>query len=302
MRFLPDAIGKAIASPLAQKNSPEVLLVAGAVSMVGSTVLACRATLKMDEVLEKAKHDISKAHQAFEVAKDMEDTEYTEQDRQRDIAIIYYRATVSTLRLYAPSILAGAFGLALIATSNRIHVQRAAALSAAYTALDRGFKEYRARVVEKYGEDEDQRLRYGTEKVEIVNPETGRKKTVERVGPNGESIYAKFFDEACRPFSKDPELNMFFIQSQQNWANDTLRSRGHVFLNEVYDMLDIPRTKAGQVVGWIWSPNDPTHTGDNFIDFGVFRGDTQVVRDFVNGREGAILLDFNVDGPIYDKI
>jgi hypothetical protein len=302
MRFLPNAIGKAIASPLAQKNSPEVLLVAGAVSMVGSTVLACRATLKMDEVLAKAKHDISKAHQAFEVAKDMEDTEYTEQDRQRDIVIIYYRSTVATLRLYAPSILAGAFGLALIATSNRIHVQRAAALSAAYTALDRGFKEYRARVVEKYGEDEDRRLRYGSEKVEIVNPETGRKKTVERVGPNGESIYAKFFDEACKPFSKDPELNMFFIQSQQNWANDTLRSRGHVFLNEVYDMLDIPRTKAGQVVGWIWSPNDPTHTGDNFIDFGVFRGDTQVARDFVNGREGAILLDFNVDGPIYDKI
>jgi Family of unknown function (DUF6353) len=302
MNFVPRAIERLVAAPLAQKNSPEVLLVAGAVSMVGSTVLACRATLKMDEVLERAKHDISKAHQAFEVAQEMPDTEYSEQDRQRDIAIIYYRTTVSTLRLYAPSILAGAFGLALIATSNRIHIQRAAALSAAYTALDKGFKEYRARVVDKYGEDEDQRLRYGTEKVEIINPETGRKKTVERVGPHGESIYAKFFDEGCRPFSKDSEVNMFFIQSQQNWANDTLRARGHVFLNEVYDMLDIPRTKAGQVVGWVWRPDDPTHTGDNFIDFGVFRGDTQVARDFVNARENAILLDFNVDGPIYDKI
>lgn len=302
MNFVPKAIERLVAAPIAQKNSPEILLVAGAVSMVGSTVLACRATLKMDEVLEKAKTDISKAHQAFEIAKDMPDTEYTEQDRQKDITIIYYRTAVSTLRLYAPSILAGAFGLALMAASNRIHVQRAAALTAAYTALDKGFREYRERVIAKYGEEEDQRLRYGMAKVEIINPETGRKKMVERVGPGGASIYAKFFDEACKPFSKDPDVNMFFLKSQQDWANDTLRSRGHVFLNEVYDMLDIPRTKPGAVVGWRYQPRDPDHTGDNFIDFGIFRGEQQVARDFVNGRENAILLDFNVDGVIYDKI
>jgi hypothetical protein len=64
-------------------------------------------------------------------------------------------------------------------------------------------------------------------------------------------------------------------------------------------MLGIDRSKAGSVVGWVITKEG---TGDNFIDFGVFDGDNPRARDFVNGREGSILLDFNVDGVIYDKI
>lgn len=39
---------------------------------------------------------------------------------------------------------------------------------------------------------------------------------------------------------------------------------------------------------------------DNFIDFGVFDGDRPRARDFVNGYERSILLDFNVDGASAD--
>jgi hypothetical protein len=71
-----------------------------------------------------------------------------------------------------------------------------------------------------------------------------------------------------------------------------------VFLNEVYRAIGADHTQAGSVVGWILSD-----TGDNYIDFGVFNGqDGDRIRDFVNGREGAVLLDFNVDGLIWDKI
>ena len=122
-----------------------------------------------------------------------------------------------------------------------------------------------------------------------------QKKQVLVDDPNGLSVYARFFDEGCEQWSKNPEYNLMFLRSQQNYYNDMLKSRGHVFLNEVYDALGIPRTQAGAVVGWMISDN-----GDNFIDFGVFDGDRPRARDFVNGYERSILLDFNVDGVIYD--
>lgn len=294
MKLVPEVIGRTIArnALLAQKASPEVLLVAGIAGMVGSTVLACRATLKMETVLDEAKDKL-------ETAKTLEHAEYSEKDRSRDISLIYFQSSVKVIRLYAPAIIVGGISIYALTSSNRILTKRNAALTAAYGALERGFSQYRARVVDKYGEEEDRNLRYGSEQVEIVDEETGKRKTVTRVGPGDPSIYARFFDPVSSSWSKEPEYNMIFLKCQQNYANDLLRSRGHIFLNEVYDMLGLERSKAGAVVGWVLSKNGET---DNFVNFGVFDGREQVARDFVNGREGAILLDFNVDGVIYDKL
>lgn len=294
MKFVPEVIGRTVArnSLLIQKSSPGLLLGVGVVGMVGSTVLACRATLKLEEVLDKAKGDL-------DTAKKLDHPEYSEKDRSKDISLIYFQTGIRIGRLYSPAIVLGGLSIAALTSSHNILTRRNAALTAAYTALEKGFDEYRARVVEKYGEEQDRDFRYGTQKVEIVDPETKKKKMVTRVGPDDPSIYARFFDPGSTSWSKEPEYNLMFLKCQQNYANDLLRSRGHVFLNEVYDMLGIPRSKAGAVVGWILSPNGDT---DNFVNFGVFDGRTEIARDFVNGNEGAILLDFNVDGIIYDKI
>lgn len=294
MRGVPDIIGRKLAHSalLAQKSSPGVLFGVGVVGMVGSTVLACRATLKMDEVLEESKKNL-------EVARTLEHQEYSEKDRSRDITLIYVQTSVRIVRLYAPAIVVGGLSIAALTKSHSILNQRNAALTAAYTALEKGFKEYRERVVEKYGEEADRDLRYSTQQVEVIDPETKKKKIVKRVGPGDPSIYARFFDNGSSSWSKEPEYNLIFLKCQQNYANDLLHSRGHVFLNEVYDMLGIPRSKAGAVVGWILTPDGQT---DNFINFGVFDDKSDTARDFVNGREGAILLDFNVDGIIFDKI
>jgi hypothetical protein len=277
---------------LAKKNSPGVLLGAGIVGMVGSTVLACRATLKMDSVLDETASKLDRA-------KSLEHPEYSERDRQKDISLIYIQTGVKVAKLYAPAILVGGVSIAALTSSHNILSRRNVALTAAYGALERGFNEYRARVVDKYGFEEDQAFRYGTREVEIEDSETGKKRTVTRVALHDPSIYARFFDECSSSWQKEPEYNLFFLKSQQNYANDLLRARGHVFLNEVYDMVGVPRSKAGAVVGWLLSRNGET---DNFINFGVFDGRTEQARDFVNGFEGAILLDFNVDGVIYDKI
>lgn len=293
MLFASGAIARQVARSalIVEKNAPGLLLGGGIVGMVASTVLACRATLKMEAVVEEAKAKL-------DTARTLEHEDYSESDRSRDVSLIYFQSGVKITRLYAPAIVVGVFSVAALTRSYNILSSRNAALTAAYTALDRGFREYRTRVVEKYGEEQDREFRYGTQEVEIINPETKRKKTVTRVA-GIPSVYAKFFDESSPNWSREPEYNHVFLHAQQMWANDKLHARGHVFLNEVYDELGIPRTEAGAVVGWIVSPNGDT---DNFIDFGIFEGNSQQVRDFVNGFEGSILLDFNVDGVIWDKI
>lgn len=294
MKFVPEVISRTVArnALLAQKSSPGVLLGVGIVGMVGSTVLACRATLKMDEVL-------TETHDKLETAKTLVHEEYSEKDRKRDISLIYFQTGVKVVKLYGPAVIIGGISIAALTRSHLILTRRNAALTAAYTALERGFNEYRSRVVDKYGEEQDRDFRYGTQEVAIIDPKTNKETIVTRVSQEDPSIYARFFDPLCPDFQKEPEYNLIFLKCQQNHANDLLHARGHVFLNEVYDSLGIPRSKAGAVVGWILSPNGET---DNFVDFGVFDKKSDKARDFVNGREGAILLDFNVDGIIYDKI
>ncbi len=296
MHLVPVAITQKFARTtlLAQKSSPEILLAAGIVGMVGSTILACRATLKMDTVLEESKEKLSTAKTL-----ELEHEDYSEKDRQRDVSLIYYQTGIKVVKLYAPSIILGGLSIYALTTSHSIMTKRTVALTAAYGALEKGFNEYRSRVVEKYGEDEDREFRYGSQQIETVDPKTGKKKTVTRVGKDVPSIYAKFFDMSSTNWNREPEYNIMFLQCQQNYFNDLLHARGHLFLNEVYDMLGLEHTKAGAVVGWVLSKNGET---DNFVNIGVFDGKTQQARDFVNGFEGAILLDFNVDGVILDLI
>ena len=290
MKFASEAVTKAIARQglILEKNSPSFLFGAGIAGMVGSTVLACRATLKLEDVMTKAENDLS-------TARSLEHREYSDRDRQKDVSIIYIKSTVSVAKLYAPSAGLAVVSVAALAQSHNILNRRNAALAAAYAALEKGFAEYRERVVEKYGEEEDRHFRYGTREVEIE--ENGKKKTVTRVSDQTPSIYARFFDPLSTSWGKDAEYNLMFLRCQQNYANDLLIARGHVFLNEVYDMIGVPRSKAGSVVGWILIGD----VKENFIDFGIWDDDNNA-RDFVNGREGSILLDFNVDGVIYDKI
>lgn len=291
MKFLPTSITQALGRKalVTSKHAPSLLFGAGVVGTIGSTILACRATLKLESVIFETQNDL-------DTAKTMDHPNYSDEDRRRDIAVIYARSAVGMAKLYGPSILLGSVSIGLLTKSHNLLQERNAALAAAYTAVDKAFNEYRERVRAKHGEEEDQEFRYGSEEVAVVN-EKGRTETRRRVAPGEPSMYARFFDQMSVNWSKEPEYNLVFLRCQQNYANDMLKTRGHVFLNEVYDMLGLERTKAGQVVGWVISRD-----GDNYIDFGIYAGQDEKVRDFVNGREGALLLDFNVDGVIYDKI
>ena len=289
-----------------KKHSPEILVVTGVVGTVASAVMACKATTKIDEVLAETKDNIEKTKDYVEKKGFSE--KYTEEDYKKDLTIFYAKGGLELVKLYAPSVALGALSITAILSGHNVLRKRNVALAAAYATVEKGFKEYRGRVVERFGEELDRELKYNIKAKEVeettVDEKTGEekvtKKTVNVADPNNYSTYARFFDDGCTGWTKDPEYNLMFLKNQQRYANDLLKSRGHLFLNEVYDMLGIPRTKAGQVVGWIYDEEYPN--GDNFVDFGIYDLYNEKARDFVNGYERTILLDFNVDGDIMNLI
>lgn len=296
-----------------KKHSPEILVAAGVVGVVGSAVMACKATLKVNDILDETKDQLETIHEAEEKLQNGETLkltdggEYTLEQVKKDTTIVYVQTAAKMAKLYGPAIIIGGLSITAILAGHNITRKRNIALAAAYTAIDKSFKEYRGRVVERFGEALDKELRYNikTKEVEeVVKNEDGTetivKKTVDVVDPNSISDYARFFDDGCNGWTKDPEYNLMFLKDQQRYANDLLQARGHLFLNEVYDLLGIPRCKAGQVVGWVYDEKHPI--GDNFVDFGIYDPHNGAGRDFVNGYERTILLDFNVDGNIMDLI
>lgn len=300
-----------------KKHSPEILIVAGVIGTVTSAVMACKATTKVGDIVEEKDEVLDHIHDAAERIKSGESLktkggeDYTMETVKKDTAIVYFQTGLKLAKLYAPSVILGALSITSILTSNNILRKRNVALSAAYAALDKGFKEYRDRVVERFGEKVDHQLRHNIKEVEVeevVTDEKGKEKTVKKiievVDGDTHSPYAKVFDESNPNWEKDSEHNLFFLKSVQSFMNDKLKANGHVFLNEVYRELGFDDTKAGQVVGWIYDPNN--EIGDNYIDFGIMdiytcsRSEAERKSAFINGYERNIILDFNVDGNIWE--
>jgi hypothetical protein len=277
-----------------QKHMPAILFGAGVVGVVATVVLACRATLKLHDILDEAQEEMEKIAT-------LELVNYSENERQRDGALLYFKTGSKIVLMYSPAIALGVVSIAALTGSHVILSRRNMALTAAYAALDKGFRAYRERVVNELGEDKDREFRYGSETKEVVEetPEGPKVVEVKKVGPDGASIYAKWFDDSCSEWQRQPEYNRLYLKCQQNYANDKLQQQGHLFLNEVYAMLNLKHTSPGSVVGWLKDPKPGE--GDGYIDFGVF-ADHERNRDFINGWQDRVLLDFNVDGVIYDKI
>ena len=288
---------------MVEKHSPEILAGVGVVGVVASTVMACKATMKLNDILEESKETRDKIREVESNPRYEE--QYSHEDAKKDLTINYTQTAMKIAKLYAPAVILGSASLGCLLASNDILRKRNAALSAAYMTVDKSFKEYRQRVVDRFGEEVEKEIRYNIKAEEVTSTvvaedgsETTITETIKTMDPNLYSDYAKFFDEASPYWQKDPEYNFMFLKSQQQYANDLLKARGRLFLNEVYEMLGIDKTKAGQIVGWVYNPENPI--GDNFVDFGIFDMSKERVRAFVNGYEPNILLDFNVDGNIWD--
>lgn len=302
---------------LTKKHSPQILFVAGAIGVVGATVLACRATLKMDDVLQDTDEAIQKA-KTLHVDILGEEGSKNEIDLavlNKELSKIKIRTGLEIVKLYAPAVGLGALSVLALTGSHVILTKRNTAVMAAYAAIDRGFKEYRQRVVEDHGQETDRKYATGVEDFMVeektADGKVKNKKDLKKIpGRFGGSPYAVVFDEISPKFSREPGRNRDTIMLTQNWANEKLRSKGHLLLNDVYDMLQLPRSKEGCVVGWVYLSDDQIQkkraagqfVGDNQVSFGVFDGDPAFVEAFMDGAEKYAVLDFNVDGVIYDKL
>lgn len=292
-----------------KKHSPEILVVTGIIGIVTSTVMACKATTKVNDIVTESKETIDKIHDCVGKGLHTSDgEEYTQEVANKDLAIVYTQTAWKFIKLYGPSVLIGVASIGCMVGSNRILRKRNVALAAALTTVEKSFKDYRGRVIDRFGKDLDRELRFGIKAKEIkekVVDENGNEttvtKTVEVVDPNtAHSLYSVVFCEGNPGWTKNAELNKVFLIQQQNWANDKLRLRGYLTLNEVYEMVGAPTTAYGQIAGWVYTEDGSV--GDNFVDFGIFDVTNEKACDFVNGRERSIILDFNCIGNILEYI
>lgn len=312
------AVGKT--SLKLKKYAPEILIVAGIGSMVGATVLACRATLKAEEVIKKYNEDMEKVEYANEIAGGTED--YPIEQYQKEKRIVTIQTAVGFVKLYGPAITLGVVGVGCILTGHNIMKKRNLAIIAAYKLLEQSFTDYRGRVTSELGAEKDYHFMHGTEYVETTETqvdENGKKKKVSTTEQvlNGVkcSGYARLFGDPetletehkttqwCPKDNTTGDINMMFVVQKMNWLNEKLNAYGHVFLNEVYEELGFEPTQAGQLVGWVKGANG----GDGYISFGemverLSDEDGRVfTHDDIRYRKGdPILLDFNVDGVIWD--
>ena len=303
------------------KVSPQIGMVVGTVAVIGGVVGACKATTKLSQIMEQPKKDLDDIHGSIENPEEygLKPGEYTEKDANRDLFITYSKCAVSIAKLYALPVASIALGLGCFYGSHHIMSTRNAALAAAYASVDKSFKQYRDRVITRFGKEMDRELRYDIKSetfekttVDGKGKEKVVKETVEVVSDNPAdySEFARFFDSDCKEWEDDPEYNMMFLKGMQARANDLLKVKGHLFLNEVYEMLGMQPSKAGQIVGWTYNKEtgesrtideNGEPVGDGFIDFGIFES-RRANRAFVNGYEPVILLDFNVEGNVLDLI
>ena len=268
------------------KHAPTILTAAGTAGFIGTTILASKATLKVEETIAEEAALLVKVHETHEAGK-LED-----KDALHDKAILYTRMTTKLAKLYAPALILGAASIVSLATGHGIMLKRNASLAAAYAAVDQAFKTYKKKVESKFGKDAVIDALVSTAEEDLTKNEL----TMEAIAAvDGVSPYGVIFDETNNNWSADEDLSMLHLKCQQQYANDILQTRGHIFLNEVYKMLGFPHTPAGAVTGWVKG------NGDDFVDFNIFEG-TFEGEDEKGRTVTKWALDFNVDGVMYDKI
>lgn len=281
-----------------QKNSPHLMFGVGVVGVIATVALAAKATLDLDEVLDKREADVDRINEARQTVPDL----YSAASQRSDLAKANLKTGLELTKLYGPAFVVGALSIGALTGAHVTLTRRNASLMAAYAVLNKGFNEYRSRVLNEVGEEKERELYHGVQEVEVISEKKSGEHVITRERrAAGRSMYAVLFDSSNLNHNPNPDTNLVFLMAAKASLNNLLQARGHVTLNDAYDQLGFPRTKAGYVVGWV--KNNPR--GDNYVDFGIWNDDAETLDQFfrfANGDEECIWLDFNVDGVILDQL
>lgn len=270
-------------------NLPTIMTIGGSVGVVVGSVMACKSTLKAEQLLTENRAMV----EAVKESGIASDKLY-----RKELTKAYVGGGVNWLKLYGPPALVVGFSIGAILYGHNILRARNLAVVGAYKALTIQHQEYRDKMRTVLGEEDERKAYYDIGEITVTDGDTGEEETHYFVDdpmvPGNE--HAKFFCESSIYWSKNPEENLKFLMDVMGRMQDRFDRQGYLLLNDVYRALDIPETYGGSVCGWIKG------LGDNVIDFGIFDCYKESNRRFVNGYEPVILLDFNHDGYILDKI
>lgn len=301
-----------------KKASPTIMVVGAAIGGVTAAILACKATLKAQDILAEHKTGVEKIHEAKDKVDSgaiqlSEGETYTEKDMKDDITKQYLKTGLKLAKVYAPAVGLGAASLGCMFGSHHIMTKRNATLTAAYIALEQTFNSYKNRVTDRFGERVQHELEQNIKAVEVETKkvdENGVEEVIKEykdIAEQADDPCSLIFDETVDTWERDADRNRNYLLLMQSAANRRLRTQGHLFLNEVLTMIGTHggqslRTPTGQIVGWIYDPNNTSL--QNHVDFGItnYVPNNEALNSFIRGEERSVIMHFNCDGVIIDKI
>ena len=283
-----------------RKHSPEILMVAGVIGTVAGAVMACKETLELEDVLDECKQEKMELEEQYAMCE-----QYSEDALKKDQVKLTIKQAVKIVKLYAPSVIMEVTSIGVIFASNDIMRKRNASMAAAYATLNSMYKRYRQNVIESYGEEVDKDMRFGVkhEKVTEIDEDGNKVKIDARIVDLDNtalaiSDYSRFFQSGCKGFdNNNGRYNFLYLKGLQTMFNNKLIADGYVMLNDVYRELGFDTIPEGWSIGWVYDEENPI--GDNYIDFGLYEARNKNQRA-VNDWEPVILMDFNVDGNLYE--
>lgn len=279
-------------------KAPVIGIVSGTIFFGLSLYSMYKATRKVDGILEEhnAALDELKNIQNIIESDDVPD-EYanvTVEDIKSRRGKVYRKTGMKMAVTFAMTFVFGAASLGSFYFSAKELNGRYVGACAALGAVAKDKEHLEKQILDKYGADELAALKKASKDEEIVEThkdENGKEVVDKIVSPNYDA-YARLFDSTCPDFEKDPESNLTFLNAKRDWAEYLLRTRGRLFLNEVYDMLNMPRTDEGQVMGWTYDKKKQGNPDHLLVSFGLH--DKRNER-FMLGLEPVALLIFNVE-------
>lgn len=283
-----------------RKHSPEILMVAGVIGTVAGAVMACKETLELEDVLDECKQEKMELEEQYATCE-----QYSEDALKKDQVKLTLKQAAKIVKLYAPSVIMEVTSIGVIFASNDIMRKRNASMAAAYATLNSMYKRYRQNVIESYGEEVDKDMRFGVkhEKVTEIDEDGNKVKIDARIVDLDNtalaiSDYSRFFQSGCKGFdASSGRYNLLYLKGIQAMFNNKLIADGYVMLNDVYRELGFDTIPEGWSIGWVYDEENPI--GDNYIDFGLYEARNKNQRA-VNDWEPVILMDFNVDGNLYE--
>lgn len=210
-----------------KRNSSTILTCIGGVGVVATSVMAVKATPKAIRLIEQA-------------------------EEEKGDKLTKTEKVVVAGPAYIPAAVTGVATIACIFGANALNKKHQASLMSAYALLDSSYKDYKNKVGELYGEEADEHVRdeLAKDKYEDEDVQVG----------NGKQL---FYDEFSGRYF---ESTMADVLRAEYEVNRRLSQFAGLYLNDWYDLLDIPRVDYGDYMGWSSSELYDA-TWESWLDF-----------------------------------